>query len=208
MSHPGETEQPFTSSHLNNGKDAICGTPGGRFCPSDCACQGSKSANDQDQVLAGDRTCQVKLSAVKSWPTQTTAKRDSAQEVPQMDGYISSQVQLDAEAGSSNMTDTCTVQGQTSQPCASLSANLSDSLLPAQQREDNGTAALPPGQCMTSLAHIGKAPMQHLCLQIQGSTDSVAMSQLNAGIVDLANVSSAMSMVGRMMSAATGCFCT
>ena len=217
LSCPGETEQPFTSSYSNRGSGAICDISGGNFSPIDGACQGSESVNDQDQVMVGDRTCQVKLSAINSWPTQTTAKHNSMQEL-----IHSTQVQLDAEASSSNMTDTCTVQGQTSQLCALLSASLSDArqglrlgtteslsdgLLHAQQHEDNGAAALPPEQCMANLVHIGKAPLQCQCSQTQGSTDSVAMSQLNAGTADLASVSAAMSMVGRMMSAATGCFC-
>ena len=170
----------------------------------------SESVNDQDQVLAGDRTCQVKLSTARCWLTQTTAKRDSTQELPEMDGHISTQVQLDAQASSSNMTDTCLVQGQTSQPCASLSASLSDSLLPAWQHEDNGTIALPPEQCMATLAHAGKAPLQCQPSRFQGSNDyhSTAIQQLNEGVVDLASVTVAMSIVGKMMSAATGCFCT
>lgn len=203
----GETEQPITSSHVSDSFEAICDNPGGRFRPCGSACQWSESVNDQDQVLVGDRSCQMELSAVKSWPSQAAAKRDSTQEMPQLDGRISTQVQLDAEAGSSNMTDACTVQGQTSQPCASLSTSLSDSLLPAQ-RWDNETAALLPEQCMASLVHAGKAPLQWQCSQIQGSHHSTAIQQLNEGIVDLASVPVAMSMVGRMMSAATGCFCT
>ena len=193
---------------MNDRFDAIGDISGGRFCPSDSACQGSERVKDQDQVLAGDRTCQVKLSAVNFWPTQTTAKCDSTRELRQMDGHISTEAQLDAEAGSSNMTDTRTVQGQTSEPCASLSASLSDSLLPAQQREDNGTAALLPEQCMASLVHAGKAPLQCQFSRIQGSNHSAAIQQLNVGIVDLASLPVAMSMVGRMVSAATGCFCT
>jgi hypothetical protein len=208
LSCPGETEQHASSSHLSDRIDAICCTSGGSFCPSDSACQGSKSVNDQDQVQVGNRTCQVKLSAVKSWPTRTTSKHDSMQELPEMDGHISTQVQLNAKAGSSNMTDTCTVQRQTSQPCALFSASLSGGLLPAQQHEDNGTAALPPEPCMASLVHIGKAPMQFQVSRSQGSIDSTAIPQLNARIADLASVSAAMSMVGRMVLAATGCFCT
>lgn len=192
---------------MNGRFDAIGDISGGRFCPNGSACQGSEIVNDQAQVLAGDRTCQVKLSAVNSWPTQTTAKRDSTPQLFEMDGHISRQAQIDAEAGSS-MTDTCTVQGQTNQPCALLSAGLSVVLLPAWQHEDSGTAALPPQQCMASLVRIGKARLQCQCSQIQGSTDSAAISQLSAGNTDLASVSAAMSMVGRMLSAATGCFCT
>ena len=188
--------------------DAICDISGGRLCPNDSACQGSESMNDQDQVLVGDRTCQVKLSAIDFRPSQTTAKRNSTQGLIHMDGHISTQVQLDAEGSSNIMTDTCMVQGQTIQPCTLLSASLSGCLLPAQQHEDNGTAALPPQQCMTSLAHIGKASMQHLYSQRQGSDDNITVSKLNAGISDLAGASAAISMVGRMVSAAAGCFCT
>ncbi|DBB04479.1 hypothetical protein WJX77_005926 [Trebouxia sp. C0004] len=204
----GETEQHFTSSHLNDRVDAICDTSGSKFCPVDSAGRGIESVHDGDQVLVGDRACQVKLSAVKSWPTQTTARRDSTHKLPQMDGHISTQVQLHAEGGSSDMTDTCTVQGQTNQPCAMLSASLSGGLLPAQQHEDSGAAAPPPERCIASRVHIGKAPLQWQCSRILGSTDSIAMSQQNAETADLASVSAAMSMVGRMMSAATGCFCT
>lgn len=203
LSCPGDTEQHSSSSHLSDKFDAFCDTHGGSFCPSDCACHGSESVNAQDQVLVGDSTCQVKLSAVKSWPTQTTAKCDSTQELPQMDGHISTQAQLDAETGSSNMTDTHTLLGQTCQPCPLLRASLSDSLLPAQQW-DYETAALPPEQCMASLTHVGKALLQCQCSWFQESTDSAALLQLNA---DFASVPVAMSMVDRMVSAATGYFC-